>query len=83
MWMARLFGLPELIAVQIGDQPFPVLWSIIGGGRVRGRTEPDIPARGVVYPPCSRTFAGAKGHVAASLRDAEWAFVQHGNGPFR
>ena len=31
MWMARLFGLPELIAVQIGDQPFPVLWSIIGG----------------------------------------------------
>jgi uncharacterized membrane protein YeaQ/YmgE (transglycosylase-associated protein family) len=31
MWMARLFGLPELIAVRIGDQPFPVLWSIIGG----------------------------------------------------
>ena len=31
MWLARLFGLPELIPLQIGDQPFPVLWSIIGG----------------------------------------------------
>lgn len=31
MWMARLLGLPELIALQIGDQPFPVLSSIIRG----------------------------------------------------
>lgn len=30
MWLARLLGLPELIMLQVGDQPFPVIWSIIG-----------------------------------------------------
>lgn len=30
MWVARQFGLPELIAVEIGGQAFPVVWSIIG-----------------------------------------------------
>lgn len=30
MWLARLLGLPEFLALQFGDQPFPVLWSIIG-----------------------------------------------------
>ena len=30
MWLARLAGLPELISVQFGDQPFPIIWSIIG-----------------------------------------------------
>ncbi len=29
-WLARLLGLPELFALQIGDQTFPVIWSIIG-----------------------------------------------------
>ncbi len=29
-WMARSLGLPELLAVQVGGQPFPVIWSIIG-----------------------------------------------------
>lgn len=29
-WIARLAQLPELLNVQFGDQPFPVIWSIIG-----------------------------------------------------
>jgi uncharacterized membrane protein YeaQ/YmgE (transglycosylase-associated protein family) len=31
LWLARLLALPELLTLQIGGQPFPVLWSIIGG----------------------------------------------------
>jgi hypothetical protein len=30
MWLARLAGLPELLSLRFGDQPFPVVWSIIG-----------------------------------------------------
>jgi uncharacterized membrane protein YeaQ/YmgE (transglycosylase-associated protein family) len=30
MWLARQFGLPELVQVSIGGQSFPVIWSIIG-----------------------------------------------------
>jgi uncharacterized membrane protein YeaQ/YmgE (transglycosylase-associated protein family) len=29
-WIANALGLPELIVVQIGEQPFPVIWSMIG-----------------------------------------------------
>ena len=29
-WISRGLGLPELLTVQFGDQPFPILWSIIG-----------------------------------------------------
>lgn len=29
-WLARQFGLPELLVIQVGDQPFPVVWAIIG-----------------------------------------------------
>jgi len=29
-WLARQLDLPTLLAVQFGDQPFPILWSIIG-----------------------------------------------------
>jgi uncharacterized membrane protein YeaQ/YmgE (transglycosylase-associated protein family) len=29
-WIANALGLPELIIVQIGEQPFPVIWSMIG-----------------------------------------------------
>jgi uncharacterized membrane protein YeaQ/YmgE (transglycosylase-associated protein family) len=29
-WLARLVGLPDLFVVQIGDQAFPIVWSIIG-----------------------------------------------------
>ncbi len=29
-WLARLLGLPDLITLTIGDQGFPVIWSIIG-----------------------------------------------------
>lgn len=30
MWLARLLGLPELFAIQIGTTKFPIIWSIIG-----------------------------------------------------
>lgn len=31
-WLARFLGLPELFTLQIGNQNFPVVWSIIGAG---------------------------------------------------
>lgn len=30
MWLAGQLGLPEIIPLRIGNQPFPVIWSIIG-----------------------------------------------------
>jgi uncharacterized membrane protein YeaQ/YmgE (transglycosylase-associated protein family) len=30
-WMARTTGLPELLAIDVGGQQFPIIWSIIGG----------------------------------------------------
>jgi uncharacterized membrane protein YeaQ/YmgE (transglycosylase-associated protein family) len=30
MWVARQFGLPEVFEVQVGNEQFPVLWSIVG-----------------------------------------------------
>jgi uncharacterized membrane protein YeaQ/YmgE (transglycosylase-associated protein family) len=33
-WMARGLGLPELLAVQVGGQAFPIVWSIIGAAVV-------------------------------------------------
>lgn len=29
-WLARLLGLGEVLAVRIGGQPFPIIWSIVG-----------------------------------------------------
>lgn len=29
-WLAGLLGLPELFSIDIGGQPFPIIWSIIG-----------------------------------------------------
>jgi uncharacterized membrane protein YeaQ/YmgE (transglycosylase-associated protein family) len=29
-WLAGLFGLPEVLAVRIGNQAFPLVWSILG-----------------------------------------------------
>ena len=29
-WAARHLGLPELVTVRIGNEPFPVIWSIVG-----------------------------------------------------
>lgn len=29
-WLARTIGLPELLMVNIGGQPFPIIWAIIG-----------------------------------------------------
>jgi uncharacterized membrane protein YeaQ/YmgE (transglycosylase-associated protein family) len=30
MWLARALGLPELFAIRVGGQTFPVIWAIIG-----------------------------------------------------
>jgi uncharacterized membrane protein YeaQ/YmgE (transglycosylase-associated protein family) len=30
-WLARLTGLPEIFALQIGGTTFPIVWSVIGG----------------------------------------------------
>jgi uncharacterized membrane protein YeaQ/YmgE (transglycosylase-associated protein family) len=30
-WLARMFHLPELLAVSVGGHPFPIVWSIVGG----------------------------------------------------
>jgi len=30
MWVARQFGLPELIPITVQGETFPVVWSIIG-----------------------------------------------------
>ena len=30
VWVARNLGLPELFAVNIGGQNFPIIWSILG-----------------------------------------------------
>src|SRR5262249_17930910 len=29
-WVARYFGLPEMMSVNIGGHPFPIVWSIAG-----------------------------------------------------
>lgn len=29
-WIARLLGLPELLAIRIGTTTFPIVWSILG-----------------------------------------------------
>jgi uncharacterized membrane protein YeaQ/YmgE (transglycosylase-associated protein family) len=30
MWIANKFDLPTMFTINIGDRPFPILWSIIG-----------------------------------------------------
>jgi uncharacterized membrane protein YeaQ/YmgE (transglycosylase-associated protein family) len=30
MWIANALKLPELFTVEVGDVPFPIIWSIIG-----------------------------------------------------
>jgi uncharacterized membrane protein YeaQ/YmgE (transglycosylase-associated protein family) len=30
VWLSRILHLPELFQLVIGDQPFPIIWSIIG-----------------------------------------------------
>jgi len=29
-WLARMIGLPELLMINVGGQPFPIVWAIIG-----------------------------------------------------
>ncbi len=30
MWIAAQLGLPELFTIQVGEQAFPIVWSIMG-----------------------------------------------------
>jgi uncharacterized membrane protein YeaQ/YmgE (transglycosylase-associated protein family) len=30
MWLARELRLPELLMITIGNEPFPMIWSVIG-----------------------------------------------------
>jgi uncharacterized membrane protein YeaQ/YmgE (transglycosylase-associated protein family) len=30
VWLARQLGLPEVFAIRVGGETFPVLWSIVG-----------------------------------------------------
>jgi uncharacterized membrane protein YeaQ/YmgE (transglycosylase-associated protein family) len=30
LWLARVLGLPEVFAINIGGETFPIVWSIIG-----------------------------------------------------
>jgi uncharacterized membrane protein YeaQ/YmgE (transglycosylase-associated protein family) len=30
MWIARALQLPEPFPVEVGDSPFPIIWSIVG-----------------------------------------------------
>lgn len=29
-WLAGILGLPEILAINIGSQSFPIIWSILG-----------------------------------------------------
>jgi uncharacterized membrane protein YeaQ/YmgE (transglycosylase-associated protein family) len=29
-WLARAVGLPELLMINVGGQPFPIVWAIVG-----------------------------------------------------
>ena len=30
VWLARQLGLPELLSITIGNETFPIIWSVIG-----------------------------------------------------
>ncbi len=30
LWIARTFGLPDILVIDVGGQRFPLVWSIIG-----------------------------------------------------
>lgn len=29
-WLARLLGMGEILSIQVGDHPFPIVWSVVG-----------------------------------------------------
>ena len=34
IWLARVLGLPEILTVDVGSRPFPIVWSIVGAALV-------------------------------------------------
>jgi len=49
-WIARAIGLPELLTVNIGGQPFPIVWAIIGSALLAAIVA-------LVSRPARRTYA--------------------------
>jgi uncharacterized membrane protein YeaQ/YmgE (transglycosylase-associated protein family) len=35
-WIARLLGMGEILSIQIGSHPFPIIWSVIGAALFAG-----------------------------------------------
>lgn len=35
-WLARILGIGEILSVRIGEQPFPIVWSVIGAALFAG-----------------------------------------------
>jgi uncharacterized membrane protein YeaQ/YmgE (transglycosylase-associated protein family) len=35
-WIARTLGLGEILSIQVGSQPFPIVWSIVGAALFAG-----------------------------------------------
>ncbi|MCH5374161.1 MAG: GlsB/YeaQ/YmgE family stress response membrane protein [Planctomycetes bacterium] len=35
-WLSRALNLPEIFAISVGGQPFPIVWSIIGAALFAG-----------------------------------------------
>jgi len=44
-WIARTMNLPEMFQLEIGDQPFPIIWSIIGSALFVAVISPLTPRR--------------------------------------
>jgi len=49
-WLARLVGLPELLMVNVGGQPFPIVWAILGSALLAAIVA-------LVTRPARRTYA--------------------------
>jgi uncharacterized membrane protein YeaQ/YmgE (transglycosylase-associated protein family) len=49
-WLARAIGLPELLMVNVGGQPFPIVWAIVGSALLAAIVA-------LVSRPARRTYA--------------------------
>ncbi len=32
LWLARELNLPEILVITVGDETFPIVWSVVGAG---------------------------------------------------
>jgi len=49
-WLARSIGLPEFLMVNVGGQPFPIVWAILGSALLAAIVA-------LVTRPARRTYA--------------------------